>query len=83
MNENFSNDDLMSKAQALIKSGNSFSEIEQLLAKENFEESKIKEIIKMVVSYKNKKRLKSSGGRSTVDPILPRHKSSRTKKHAL
>ena len=58
MNENFSNDELMSKAQDLIKSGNSFSDIEQLLAKENFEESKIKEIIKMMVTYKNKKRLK-------------------------
>ncbi len=57
MNENFSNEKLLSKAKSLLNTGSSFSDIENVLFKDGIDESQIKEIINKVVSYKNNKRL--------------------------
>jgi len=56
MNEIISPEELFSKAQTLYDNGNTFSEIEDCFKKNGIDENHIHEVIKHVVSYKNKKR---------------------------
>ena len=58
MNENFSHEDLFFKARSMFDSGKSFPEIESILLKNGANEIQVREIIKKVTSYKNKKRLR-------------------------
>ena len=57
MNANLSHEDLFFEAKSMFDNGNSFSEIESLFLQNGIDENRVKEIIKKVVEYKNKKRL--------------------------
>ena len=57
MNENFSNDNILSKAKTLLNDGTPFTDIEFQLLKDGINEYQVKDILKELLSYKNKKRL--------------------------
>jgi hypothetical protein len=57
MNENFTNEVPLSKAIALLKDGIPFTDIEYQLIKDGNTEDQVKDILKDLQSFKNKKRL--------------------------